>query len=219
MKEIGGDLYTTKKSKKKKKYFKREDHILDTHIPYNGDATKSPHILIQKWFHRLRENCIVLKMPQEEGKLKNRLIHYEIDYIGRNVMYKTKNKYLNIQLENTKQKWVLILVKFKEVRFNPKLCFITESGDLIPQEQIANYNDGYVVLAAINHDTKLTTDHESFSDEELSLAKKFFYNQSNNSKKEYHYNTTGTIHSFGYGPMYHQDPLTKYSVAKFATSK
>ena len=111
------------------------------------------------------------------------------------------------------------MVKFEEVRFNSKLCFITESGRLIAQEEIAKSSEGYVVLAAINHDSKLSASHEHFSDEEISLAKKFFYNQSHNSKKEYHYNTTGTIHSFGYGPMYRQDPVTKHSVARFANSK
>ena len=113
----------------------------------------------------------------------------------------------------------MILVKFEEVRFNRKLCFITESGHLIQKEELSKNSDGYVVLAAINHDGKLTLDHDPFSDKKISLARKFFYNQSNSSKKEYHYNTTGTIHSFVYGPMYHQDPVTKRTVAKFSTIK
>ena len=167
----------------------------------------------------MRGNCIILKNPHEEGNLKDHQIQYEIEYIGQNVMYKTNNKYLNLQLENTKQKWVLLLVKFEEVMSNPKLCFFTESGYLIQQEDITKNLDGYVVLAAINHDTKIVNDHEPFSEEEVSMAKKFFYNQSSKSKKEYHYNTTGAIHSFGYGPMYHQDPVTKYTIAKFAKSK
>ena len=208
-----------KRTKKEKKYWAREDEILASHIPYDGDATKSPHILINRWFYRWRENCIILKCPQEEGNLKDRQIHYEISYIGHNIIYKTKKNYLNIQLENTKQKWLLILAKFEEVRFNPKLCFITESGHLISQDELTKNSEGYVVLAAINHDAKLTADHDPFSDDEISLAKKFFYNQSHSSKKEYHFNTTGTIHSFGYGPVYRQDPTTKHSVARFATSK
>ena len=47
----------------------------------------------------------------------------------------------------------------------------------------------------------------------------FFYNQSQNNKKEYHYNTSGTIHSFGYGAMYHPHPITRHTIDKFATSK
>ena len=182
-----------KKSKKEKKYWEQEDQILSTHIPYGGYATKSPHILINKWFHRWRENSIILKRPQEEGNLKDRQIHYEISYIGRNIIYKAKKNYINIQLENINQKWLLILAKFEEVRFNPKLCFITESGHLISQNELTKNRDGYVVLAAINYDSKLTDDHVAFTDAEISAAKKFFYNQRNSSKKEYHFNTTGTM--------------------------
>ena len=48
---------------------------------------------------------------------------------------------------------------------------------------------------------------------------KIFYNQSQNNKKEYHYNTSGTIHSFGYSAIYHQHPITWHTIDKFATSK
>ena len=113
----------------------------------------------------------------------------------------------------------MILVKFEEVRFNPKLCFITERGHLIRKEELSKNSDGYVVLAATNNYSKLTSDHDPFSNEEISLAKKIFYNQSNSSKKEYQYNTTDTIQSFGYGPMYHQDHVTKHTIVKFSTSK
>ena len=74
-----------KKIKKENKYWAKEDEILRTHIPYNGDGTKSPHILINKWFHRLKKNCIVLKDPREEGDRKNCKIFYEIDFVGENV--------------------------------------------------------------------------------------------------------------------------------------
>ena len=44
-----------KRNKKESKYWAKEDEILLTHTPYNGDSTKSPHILINKWFHRLKK--------------------------------------------------------------------------------------------------------------------------------------------------------------------
>ena len=40
-----------KKRKKEKKYCTKEDDILLTLIPYDGVSTRSPHILINKWFH------------------------------------------------------------------------------------------------------------------------------------------------------------------------
>ena len=79
--------------------------------------------------------------------------------------------------------------------------------------------EGYVVLATIQHDSRLLHEHLPFSTEELNLATKFLYNQVSNSNKEYHFRTSGTIHSFGYGAKYTQHPTTKYSVDKFATSK
>ena len=102
--------------------------------------------------------------------------------------------------------------------FNPKLSFFTESGFLIQDQEIKENNNGYVVLATINHNTKLPIEYDSFSDEEKILAQFFFYNQSKKSKNDYHYNTTGRIHSFGYGRMYHQVPVTKHSFVKFVTS-
>ena len=89
---------------------------------------------------------------------------------------------MNFHLENTKQKWILILIKFKEIMYNSKLSFSTKRGFLIQDQQIADNNDGYVVLATINHDTKLTTDSDPFSEEEKMLAEKFFYNQCNRKK-------------------------------------
>ena len=101
----------TKKIRKEKHHCERESEILESHIPYGSDATKSPHILINKWFHRLRDNSIILKKTCEEGNLKDRQIQYEIEYIGPNIIYKAKRNYLNLELENTKQKWVLVLVR------------------------------------------------------------------------------------------------------------
>ena len=76
----------------------------------------------------------------------------------------------------------MILIKFKEIMYNSKLSFFTERGFLIQDQQIADNNDGYVVLATINHDVKLTTDCDPFSEEEKVLAEKFFYNQCKKKK-------------------------------------
>ena len=162
--------------KKEKNYWTKEDDLLLTHIPYNGQSTKSPHILINKWFHRLKKNYIVLKTPREIGEMKKRKIYYEIDFMGENIKYSRMNNYINLQLKNTLQKWILVLVKFKDIMSNPKLCFFTETGFLIKDEEIDWNKKGYVVLAAIKHDNKFTSKQESFSPDKISLRKKFFYN-------------------------------------------
>ena len=78
--------------KEEKKDWTKEDDLLLTHITYNGETTKSPYILINKWFHRLKKNCTILKSPRENGKKKNRKIFYDVDFIGENVKYRTMNK-------------------------------------------------------------------------------------------------------------------------------
>ena len=210
----------SRKNKKMLTYWEKEDKILASHIPYNSMSTRSPHILINKWFHRLSDNCIVLKKPREVGQCaKDRKIYYDIDRIGKNVQVSNKGKYLNLQLENTKHHWVMIVVKYKDIMTNPKLCFITESGFIIEEEKILSNDDGYVILAAIHRDVKLSDKKYTFSETELGLANKFFYNQTKGNQKDYHYQTSGTIHSFGYGAMYHTNHITGHTISKFATSK
>ena len=41
---------------------------------------------------------------------------------------------MNLHLENTKQIWIVILVKFKEVMLNSKLCFFAQTGSLVDQK-------------------------------------------------------------------------------------
>ena len=62
---------TQKQMKRENKYWAKEDNILHTHIPYDGTSTKSPHILVNKWFHWLKSNFIVLKSPWENGDKKS----------------------------------------------------------------------------------------------------------------------------------------------------
>ena len=144
-----------KKVERENKHFDQKGKIMESHIPYNCASTKSPHILITKWFYRLQKNCIVLKNPSETGRLKDRKIFYEVDSIGENIRYTNRGKYMNLLLENTKQNWVMIFVRYKEVMSNPKLYFFTESGDLIEEENLCLKEEGYVVLATIYRDKKL----------------------------------------------------------------
>ena len=64
---INASLFIQQKIRKEKNYWDKEDEILESHIPYGSDGTKSPHILINKWFHRLRGNCIALKIHVKRG--------------------------------------------------------------------------------------------------------------------------------------------------------
>jgi len=71
------DKKRSMKKKKKEKahnYFRREDQILTSSIPHGMAANKSPHILINLWFSRMKKNTIILKNPIESGKGKCRKV-------------------------------------------------------------------------------------------------------------------------------------------------
>ena len=59
-----------KKMMKERKYFRQHDDILESNIPYGFDATKSPHIVLYKWYHQIKHNCILLKFKEECGNAK-----------------------------------------------------------------------------------------------------------------------------------------------------
>ena len=52
-----------------------------------------------------------------------------------------------------------------------------------------------------------------------SLARIFLQNQVVPLEKSYHYETTGIIHGFGFGPVYKLNEHTKHSIEKFTKSK
>ena len=208
-----------KEKMKAKKYFKNHDDILDTHIPYGPVANKSPHIIINHWYHRLKDNCILLRLKGENDDKKNRKIFYDIEEIGRNVQLNHNTKYFNLNIDGTKNKKIILVVRYREVMNNKKLSFFTEIGKLIDDEKITDKHEGYVILGTIQSEQSLKDLPYQFTADDINLAKKYLRNQVVNSDKTYHFGTTGTIHGFGFGPVYRSNKETKYSVEKFAKSE
>ena len=79
-----------KKSMKEQKYFRQHDKILEINIPYGFNATNSPHVVLHKWYHIFKDNCILLKLNGESFEGKNRQIFYKIQKIGDNVKFTKK---------------------------------------------------------------------------------------------------------------------------------
>ena len=131
------------KMKKEDKYWEKEDKILFTHIPYNDDVTKSPHILINKWFHRLKNMHCSQRSTGGERKEKSENI-LRNRFCWCNIKYTLKRNFFNLQLENTKQKWVMILIRFSDIMFNLELSFFSESGFSIQEDDISKNSKGYV---------------------------------------------------------------------------
>ena len=208
-----------KKKEKERDYFRREDQILTSSIPHGTAANKSPHILINLWHSRMKKNTIILKNPIESGKGKCRKVFYEIESIGGNISLHEKKKYMNLRLHNTKLRWIMIVVRFEDVMSHQNLNFFTETGQLINENDLHLNKRGFVVLGTIQIEESFEKMPNLISGEDLKLAKKYCYNQTKNNSADYHFGTTGSIFSFGYGPRYKKNPLTQHSIDKFANSK
>ena len=208
-----------KETIKARKYFKNHDDILNTHIPYGPMANKSPHIMVNHWFHRIKDNCILLRIKGENNNKKNRKIFYEIEKIGANVKLLRKKKYYNLNIDGTVNKKVILVVRYSDVMRNDKLSFFTETGKLIEHEKCTDKHEGYVILGTIQSEQSLRDLRRQFSANDLKLAKTHLRNQVVNSSKTYHFGTTGTIHGFGFGPVYKSNEVTNHSIEKFAKSE
>ena len=96
-----------KKLLKEKKFFRQHDDVMNTHIPHGIEANASPHIVVNQWFHRIKNNSIVLKLASEDHTSKHRKIFYEIENIGDNVKYVQKKSFIKLNVEGTKNNKVL----------------------------------------------------------------------------------------------------------------
>ena len=208
-----------KKQMKYDKYFKTHDSILETHIPHGPTANKSPHIIIKKWYHRVKDNCILLRLKNELNDKKNRKIYYDVEKYGKNIKVTSKKNYMNINLDGTKNNKILLIVRLRDVIDIQKICFFTETGDLVGPLNGEKSKDCYVILAMLQSEEALRDLDEQVTDNDVILAKKYLRNQVVGTEKKYHYGTTGTIHGFGFGPVYKSNEDTKHSIEMFAKSE
>ena len=111
------------------------------------------------------------------------------------------------------------MTKFKDGLKVNKLSFVTESGNLIDRGCYDINNKGYILLATIQSEQILRNNKNTLSREDILIAKKFLRNQTESTKKDYHFGTSGHIFGFGYGPVYKSNEETKYTIDRFAKSK
>ena len=204
---------------KEKKYFKQHDDVMNTNIPHGNEANASPHIVVNQWFHRIRNNSIILKLSHEDRTSNHRKIFYEIDSVGENVRFVAKKTFMKLNVEGTKNNKVFIVLKFKDALEVDKLTYFTETANLIDRENYENNTKGYVLLATIQAEPILRQNPAAFTRDDLLIAKKFLRNQTQSSKKDYHFGTTGNIYGFGFGPVYTSNKETQYTIDQFAKSK
>ena len=126
---------------------------------------------------------------------------------------------MNLSLHNTALRWIIIVVKFEDVMRHLNLNFFTEIGQLMVENDIHLNTKGYVVLGTIQFEEHFEKMPNLISPEDLKIAQKYFYNQTKNNSADYHFGTTGSIFSFGYGPRYSKNPKTQHSIDRLANSE
>ena len=204
---------------KEKKYFDKHDEIVNTHIPHGFEANASPHIVVNRWFHRIEKKCILLKLTEEEKYSKEQKIFYKVNEIGENIKLNIKKNFIKLNIEGTKNNKIFIVVKYEELMNIDRISFFTETGNVIESGNKTSNKKGYVILAAVQSEQVIRKSNINFTVDEVSLAKKYLRNQTQSSNKEYHFGTTGNIFGFGYGPVYSSNSETQYTIDRFAKSK
>ena len=182
---------------------------------------KSPHLIIGKSFHLIRENSLILvqqKSPTHKEDTKKTL-NYDILYIGKNVMISQKvTQYMNLKLERTKQNCVYILCQYTKDFTMDNVILYTEMGTLIQSNKQLPLGNSYVLLAIIQLDMKWKSLPILLDKTDIQLIKKVSYNQVKKNSS-YHFDTKGYLYGFGYGVKYEINEEKKYSYGRYSYSK
>ena len=85
--------------------------------------------------------------------------------------------------------------------------------DIISNDKLKN---GYILLGlATCNSSKMDKNTSWLSQEDIEMLDKFWVNKTK-STVHHHFNTTGKIFSFGYGPKYEKTGNHGYSIGKYA---
>ena len=115
--------------------------------------------------------CILLKLNGDSFEGKNWQRFYHIQKIGDNVKFTKKGKYFNINLEGSKNKKIILLVKYGGICHLKKISFFTEVGKMIQGENAQIKKEGYVVLATFQAEHKLRNLNVNINNMDLAVAK------------------------------------------------
>ena len=181
-------------------------------------TTKSPHILITRTFRHIKENSIILECPVVENEQKNsRTIFYKIKYFGKNIMFKKKKNYFNLRPENTKGNVIFFLIDNREMlQHMKKITLYAENGKRLDINCKDKSKDGHILLGLLTNNLKVM-ENESIllSSKDIDMLEKFRINKTK-MKVSHHFNTTGKIFSFGYGPKYEKTKQHGYTIGIYS---
>ena len=194
----------------------QDDFLLDT-LNKELYTTKSPHILITRTFCHIEQNSIILHHPVVENEnSRSRNISYKIKYVGKKIELHRKKKYINLRPGSSSNNVVFILIDNREMIHIPKLTLYTENGKRLDTNSNGKLKEGYILLALVTcNSLKIDKNTSWLSQEEIEMLDKFRVDKIK-SKVHHHFNTTGKIFSFGYGPKYQKTGDYGYSIGKYA---
>jgi len=149
-----------------------------------------------------------------------RIIHYEIDRIGKEVKIYSKcgGKYMNVHLQQCSGNKIFFVVPIKSVYNLPGVVFFDEDGKKMSLQSTKKMNKAYVLLAIAERVQAAQEFGITINSEDIKNCEKFWYNQIK-TDGSFHFRTTGKIFSLGYGPKYNIVQGTNMSIAEFAQKK
>ena len=164
----------------------------------------------------MRENIVLLKSGRESKTGKNRVVYYDIESFGSNVVYIKKGNVWILNPSSTKKNSIFFVVRLKDISSIPNLQFHTELGKMINKYQVDfEKHQCFVLLSIIFMDKTQQNMQPMIKNEDIPLMKRYFINQITTKKGNYHFNTTGTIYGLGYGPKCNKNEFG-HSIGKFA---
>ena len=210
-----------KKKKRLKINKKCEQH--DSVILENSDKelfqVKTPHLILSNQrFNDIKLNVIMLTNPRLKWNLKNRMIHYDIKYMGKNIHFSKKGRYFNLKPCCTKCNTIYILIGLHEVKHIENVMFFTELGELVLRENLNLQRHGYILLAAMQVSKQWQKNEILITDERYDLIKRYYVNQVKQNHNTYHFGTSGTIFGLGYGPKCHRNK-DGHSIDRYSNSE
>ena len=133
------------------------------------------------------------------GGGKNYQISYDVKKIGEKVRFTRKKGYINLNIEGSMNNKVMVAVRLDNLLAIQKISFFTETGNVILMQNQQTDTEGYTILSTIQLMPMMQNLSKKLNVNDLQIAKRFLRNQVVNSKKDYHFGTTGNIYSFGFG--------------------
>ena len=190
---------------------------MNYYLDNNNVCTHPVALLPYKDYKRLEDNIIVLDKPNivNENSL-SRKIYYDIQSIGKNLVFETRNGISKIKLKETKRNFFMMVLHKQNVESIKKVAPFCHYSR--PQKKTNGKNNGRKFLILMQCGVFLEQKEDEISrisESDMRNYTSVIPNQI--TTKEKHFNSLGEVYSIGYSAKYKiQNGL---SFEHFVTSK